>query len=53
MLWVRPFALRFDLHLERGVPAGRSEASMRSSKVAPDTMRSARVMKSAKNFSSR
>ena len=33
--------------------AGGSEASIRSSSVAPETMRSARVMKSAKNFSSR
>ena len=32
---------------------GGSDASIRSSRVAPETIRSARVMKSAKNFSSR
>src|SRR5690349_5145837 len=54
MLWVRPsHSDSICLICSAVSQAGGSDASIRSRSVAPDTIRSARVMKSAKNFSSR
>src|SRR5687767_7754963 len=54
MLWVSAsHSLSTCLICSAMSQAGGSEDNMRSSRVAPETIRSARVMKSAKNFSSR